>query len=76
MTDSSIEKELLEQLHKLPLDQQKQVLNYARKLNNSRLKGISGREFSKYSYDFDINDLEEMQKVIKEGCEKVDINEW
>ena len=73
MIDNEIKKALLFELDHLKKDEQRRVLNYARSLHP---KGVSGNILADKDYGFEATDLEEMEKAIEEGCEKIDHNEW
>ena len=79
MAVASIKKEILEELDDLNAEEQRRLLEYARKLPHSKIKGISGTSLlSALSSSGEISkeDLELMEKAIEEGCETVDLNGW
>ena len=76
MTYSAITEELLKQLDQLPLEYQKKVLEFARSLNNTSLKGKPGKNFLKFAGAIDSDSLKTMEEAIEYGCERVDANEW
>jgi hypothetical protein len=76
MSDQTIQKELLDQLSKLPVEQQHQVLDFARKLAGSKPTGRSGKELLSFAGTIPIADLNIMTQAIEEGCEQVNLNEW
>jgi hypothetical protein len=76
MKSSLIEKEILEQINRLPFDQQCQVLEFARSLASLKPTGITGRELLRFSGSIEKSDLEIMTQAIEEGCEQVNLNEW
>jgi hypothetical protein len=49
IVNSSIEKEVLEQLNKLPFEQQQQVLNFARSLTANQVVGVRGKELLRFA---------------------------
>lgn len=76
MINPLIEKEILSQLNKLNLEQQWQVLNYARFLAITKPIGVSGKELLRFAGTIPADDLKLMAQAIEEGCEQVDLNEW
>jgi hypothetical protein len=73
---NGIENELRETIHQLPLQQQQQVLAYARSLSGLPLKGVPGVSLLRFAGTIEADDLELMKQAIQEGCEKVDEDEW
>ncbi len=76
MVDPGIQKQILEQLDKLPVDQQRRALQLVRALVRPEPTGVSGKEMLRFAGMIDTTDLKEMQEVIEEECERVDLNEW
>jgi hypothetical protein len=76
MTDTSAEKEILDEIHKLGKDQQQEVLEFARSLARSRLAGSPGKNLLRFAGTIDMDDLQKMTEVIHADCEKIDPNEW
>ena len=72
----SISNQIVEQLKIMPQDLQYQVLEFARNLTNSNIKGVPGKELLKFAGSIPKEDLQLMSEAIKQDCEKVDINEW
>jgi len=70
-----LQEELLQQLSRLPEEQQKQVLDFAKGLA-PMISGVSGKNFLKFSGAIGHEDLQSMAKVIEEGCERIDPSEW
>jgi hypothetical protein len=71
-----IEKALHEQLDRLPLEQQRQVLEFARALAVTKVRGVPGSSLARFAGSIDPEDIEAMSRAINEGCEKVNSNEW
>lgn len=76
MTTSSLKEELLKELNSLPLEEQRKVLDFTRKLAMIKPLGVRGQELLSFVGTINKADLELMQQVIQRGCEGVDLNEW
>ena len=74
MANQSIQKEILEQLDKLHIEQQRQVLDFARAMAGP--VGKPGKELLRFAGDIDIEDLRLMSQAIEQDCEQVNIDEW
>jgi hypothetical protein len=74
--NGTFEQDILDQVSKMGIDQQRQVLNFARALAELRPVGVAGRNLLKFSGAIIPEDLTEMTRAINEGCERVNINEW
>jgi hypothetical protein len=72
----SISDQIIEQLNIIPQDLQYQVLEFARNLTKSKIKGIPGKELLRFAGSIPKEDLQLMSEAIKQDCEKVDVNEW
>lgn len=75
MVSSTLERELHEQLERLPEPKQRAVVEYARVLADEKPKGISGKEFLALTGTIESDDIALMKKAIEE-CERVDLDEW
>ena len=75
MLDATIEKELHKQLEDLPMEKQRQVLNFARTLTH-RPHGVPGIDLLKFAGSISRDDLKIMSRAIEDGCGKVDADEW
>ena len=71
-----IEKELHEQLDRLPATQQRQVLDFARALAAKKLTGAPGQALSAFAGTIAKEDLVVMAEAIEESCEQVNPDEW
>ncbi|MCZ2095998.1 MAG: hypothetical protein LC121_06945 [Anaerolineae bacterium] len=68
------ERELLKQVSKLDDERQRRLLNYARLLANvPQVRGESGKRLLASAGMFGKQDLDEMQRVIEEDCERIDL---
>jgi hypothetical protein len=76
MADPNLRKQIIEHLRRLPLDQQRRVLEYVQALVSPEPIGVSGKEMLRFAGMIDPADLKEMEKAIQEECERVDLNEW
>jgi hypothetical protein len=72
----TIEAELREQLNRLPLEQQRRVLEFARSLATSQVQGVPGKALLRFAGTVDATDLTTMKRAIQEGCECIDHDEW
>jgi len=70
-----LQEELLQQMARLPEEQQKQVLAFVRGLLPAA-GGISGKDLLKFSGAISQADVQLMAKAIEEGCERIDQSEW
>jgi predicted HTH domain antitoxin len=71
MTESVIAGELLKQLEQLPLEFQKKVLEFAKDLNTTALKGKPGRDLLKFAENLDPESLKAMEEAVDYGYERV-----
>ena len=76
MATESLEKEILEQVEKLPPEQQRQILDHARALVQSVPSGVPGKALLPFAGTIEIEDLKTMTEAIEQGCEQVNTNEW
>ena len=72
----AIEKELREQLEKLPAAQQRQVLDFARSLAVRKHQATCGGTLSRFAGTIAKEDLAVIAAAIDEGCEQVHPDEW
>jgi len=68
----SYDEELLKQLDQLPLESQKKLLEFARALNATTLKGKPGKDLLKFAGSIDRDSLKAMEEAVEYGCERVD----
>lgn len=76
MIDTTVQKQLREQLEHLPAAQQQQVLEFARSLVKAKDRGVPGRDLLKFAGAIEAEDITIIEKAIHEGCEKVNPDEW
>lgn len=75
MNLSTIE-EVIEQLKTMPQHLQWQVLEFARTLAKSQVRGTPGKELLRFAGSIPPEDIKLMREAIEQGCEQVDTNEW
>ncbi len=68
--------ELIAELERLPVAEQRRVLEIARALRRSRLMGAPADRVRELAVGITTDDLAAMEQAIEEGCERVDLNEW
>jgi hypothetical protein len=76
MTATQLEAEIREHLHRLPFEQQRRVLEFARALANEREPGIPGASLLRFAGTLDAADLAEMKQAIEDGCEVAHGDDW
>ena len=76
MVDATIERELSTCLGRLPVERQRQVLEFARTLATPPLQGVRGSTLLQFAGTIDESDLEVMSQAIEDGCERIDADEW
>jgi hypothetical protein len=68
--------QILEQLDRLPDEQQKQVLEYVRTLDTSLSIGVAGKDMIRFAGFIPIEDIQQMEQAIEEDCEQINPNDW
>ena len=76
MPNPSIEKEIITQLGRLPLEKQQQVLHFVRALSITKPLGVPGKDLLRFAGTIEPSDLQVMAQVIEDDCEKVNLDEW
>ncbi|SFI88768.1 hypothetical protein [Planctomicrobium piriforme] len=76
MVDATIEDALSACLDELAVEQQRQVLEFARTLTLSPVPGRQGARLLRFAGTIDASDLDAMSQAIKDGCERSDHDEW
>lgn len=74
MINQSIQEEILNQLDKLPIEQQAQVLDFARAL--TKPEGRQGKDLLCFAGGINIDDLSLMTQAIERECEHVNADDW
>ena len=72
----SVIDEVIEQLRVMPQDLQGRVLEFARTLAQSQVRGTPGQQLLRFAGLIPLDDLQLMREAIEQGCEQVDSNEW
>jgi hypothetical protein len=73
---STISQHVLTQLDRLPIEQQRKVLDFTRGLGSKTLKGIPGSRLLRFSGVITPDDARAMSDAIQDECEKVNTDEW
>lgn len=76
MATLAMKNELLHQVNRLPMNMQLQVLQFARALEITTHLQRPGSSLLSFAGCIPKEDLNTMAKVIHDGCEKVDADEW
>lgn len=76
MRSTTVEKDIHEQLGRLAIEQKRQVLEFARSLATTRVHGVPGKDLLRFEGTISHEDLITIEHTIKEGCEKVNLDEW
>ena len=71
MFQPTLEKELLDQISRMPAEQQREVLAFARRLAGQRPRGVPGATYRRFAGSIAPEDLDRMKTAIEEGCERV-----
>ncbi len=70
--NTSIIDEVIEQLRTMPQHLQSQVLEFARMLVNTEVKGTSGQQLLRFAGSIPADDIQLIREAIEQGCEQVD----
>lgn len=76
MISPTLEQELHEHLQRLPVEQQRQVVDFARALSVARVHGVSGQALLQFAGAIPADDVITMAQAIEDGCEQVNSHEW
>ena len=76
MVDAKIQRQLLDELDRMPVNKQRAVLDFAQGLARGRPRGASGADMMKFFGRLPPDDAQRMAEVIEEGCERIFPNEW
>jgi hypothetical protein len=76
MMSPTLETEIQKQLSQLPLEQQRQVLEFARALVTARIRGVPRQTLLRFAGLVETDDLALMKQAIEEDCEQVQPHEW
>jgi hypothetical protein len=75
MALTTLEQEILSQLHTLALPQQREVLAFVRTLSAAPV-GVPGNELLVFAGTVDAHDLAMLKQAIDTDCEQVNTDEW
>jgi hypothetical protein len=76
MLDSSLREELLKALDRLSPAMQLRVLDFARTLRESTLRGTPDKELLRFAGTVTPAEADEFLRGIEEDCEQIDPREW
>ncbi len=76
MNNQTVVKDIQKELGRLPFEQQRQVLEFIKILTRIKIQGVKGKELLRFAGCIEHEELMNIDQAIKDGCEKVDINEW
>lgn len=76
MSASTLETEIHDHLHQLPVEQQTQVLKFVRALVAMRVQGVPGHSLLSFAGTIDESNLAIMTQAIAEGCEQIHGADW
>ncbi len=76
MLNSTVKKDIINQIGRLDYEHQRRVLDFARALAVTGPRGVPGKQLLSFAGSIPPDDLEVMKKAIEDGCEKADLNEW
>lgn len=76
MIDTAIQNALLKEVEQLAPPLQQKVVDYAHALVQPRPRGTPGKELLEFAGILSPKEAKEMMDAIKEGCERIDPNEW
>ncbi len=71
-----VKEEIIEQLEVLTYERQCRVLDFTRRLAERAQVGVPGRHLLRFAGTIQVDDLRIMEQAIKDGCERIDIDEW
>ncbi len=74
---AQLQEQILDQLRRLPENQQEKVLHYAQALvEGTKPIGRPGKDLLRFAGSIPAEDIERMAQAIEEGCGRVDLNKW
>ena len=76
MSEVGVEKDILDEVRGLKAAQQRRVLEFARSVARSELRGVSGKSLLKHVGAIGGDDLQEIARAVHEDCERVEPSEW
>jgi len=76
MTFAEIETEIHRHLQRLPIEQQRHILEIVRALVAAGVRGVPGPGLLRFTGMIEPRDIAAMTQAIQDGCEKVHGNDW
>ena len=76
MSTTAMKNELLKQFNRLPIDRQRQVVQFARALERITHSGVPGSALISFAGSISPSDLHVISQAVEEDCERVDAHEW
>jgi hypothetical protein len=76
MISPTLERELHEHFSHLAIEQERQVINFARALAASRPRGVPGHTLLQFVGTIAADDLARMARAIAADCEQINPNDW
>ncbi|HEY3325033.1 MAG TPA: hypothetical protein VGP72_31555 [Planctomycetota bacterium] len=74
--NDAIVRQITAQTQTLSEDEQRRVLAFAKRLAHKNPLGVPVEHFLRSRPDIPAHELKEMERVIEDGCEKIDSNGW
>jgi hypothetical protein len=76
MASVSLRDQIISQIERLTIEQQRQVLDTITSM--ARPRGKSGDDIIRHARElnFPVDDLMEMQRIIEQDCENIEPDEW
>lgn len=76
MIEPAVKEQILNDLDRLPREQQLKAAEFVHSLVSSLPKGTAGHNLLRFSGVIDDTSAKEMMEAIEEGCGQVDLDEW
>ena len=74
--ESMIIDEVVERLSAMPINLQRQVLDYVETLQAPIMHGVPGNTLTRFAGTIPMDDLNVMQAAIESDCERIDPDAW
>jgi hypothetical protein len=74
--ESMIIDEVVEQLSAMPINLQRQVLDFVHSLQMPAARGVPGDSLLRFAASIPADDLNAMQAAIEADCERIDTDAW
>mgnify|MGYP006289847843 CR=1 FL=1 len=76
MHSEKLAQDVVREMDRMPIEQQRRVVQFVHALARFHPKGTPGSEVIRFSGSFERADLDEMSEAIEKGCEMVDHDAW